>query len=86
MTDNKQSTNVKTPNWKIILAFILDLYTSFFIIGFLISLVFGGRTDNGFHLNGLPALLCFALIVVYFIVGNRTGGTFWKRIFKVPVQ
>ena len=41
------------------------------------------RTEEGFQLNGLPALILFALIIAYFIVFNRfLGGTIWKRILK----
>ncbi len=85
MTEIQRSNRTRASNGRVILAFVFDLFTSFFIIGYLIALIFGGTTNNGFRLNGLPALLCFALIIAYFIIGNRTGGTFWKRIFKVPV-
>ena len=71
----------KVASWRIILAFILDLLMAFFVLGFLISRVFGGATETGFALEGWTALLLFALIVAYFVVFNRfLGGTIWKRI------
>jgi uncharacterized RDD family membrane protein YckC len=69
--------------WRIVMAAILDFITAFFILGFLIATLFGGRTADGFQLEGLPALLLFVLIVAYFIVSNRyLGGTIWKRILR----
>lgn len=70
-------------SWRIILAFLLDFFTAFFVIGFAVASVAGGRTEDGFQLNGLPALILFALVIAYFIVFNRyLGGTIWKRILK----
>lgn len=70
-------------SWRIILAFLLDVITIFFAGGFLVATLFGGRTENGFQLNGFPALLLFVLIIAYFVVGNRFfGGTLWKYILK----
>lgn len=68
-------------SWRIILAFILDFVTTFFVIGFLVGWLTGGLTDNGFQLNGAPALLMIALVIAYFIVfGRYLGGTLWQRI------
>ncbi len=69
--------------WRIVLAAILDFFTIFWASGFLVASIFGGRTDAGFALDGWRALLCFALIVAYFVVFNKfLGGTIWKRILK----
>ncbi|MEV4606483.1 hypothetical protein D3C87_1565150 [compost metagenome] len=69
--------------WRIVLAAILDFFTIFWASGFLVASIFGGRTDGGFALDGWLALLCFALIVAYFVVFNKfLGGTIWKRILK----
>ncbi|MDP9836618.1 putative RDD family membrane protein YckC [Neorhizobium huautlense] len=69
--------------WRIVLAFILDFFTIFWIAGLGVAFVFGGTTENGFSLNGLPALLCFVLMIAYFVVFNRyLGGTIWKRILR----
>lgn len=67
--------------WRIILAFLLDAISAFFVAGLLVGVMFGGLTANGFQLEGWRALLALALIVAYFLVFNRfLGGTIWKRI------
>ncbi len=79
------TTNVprQPATWRIVLAAILDFFTIFWAAGFLVASIFGGRTENGFALNGGPAFLCFALIVAYFVVFNKfLGGTIWKRILR----
>ncbi|MBN7805268.1 hypothetical protein JZX86_07815 [Agrobacterium rosae] len=77
-------TPARQPStWRIVLAAILDFFTAFWIFGYLVALVFGGRTEDGFSLQGMPAVLVLALIVAYFLVFNRyLGGTIWKRILK----
>ena len=81
-------TNPTIPNrqpstWRIVLAAILDFFTAFWLFGYLVALVFGGRTENGFSLEGMPAVIMMALMVAYFIVFNRyLGGTVWKRLLK----
>ena len=73
----------KVASWRIILAFVLDLLMAFFVLGFFVSRLFGGATENGFALEGWTALLLFALIVAYFVVFDRfLGGTVWKRILR----
>jgi len=66
--------------WKIILAFVLDLITAFSVIGYAVAVLAGQTTERGFQLNGAPALLAFGLIIAYFIIGARTGGTLWARL------
>lgn len=69
--------------WRIVSAAILDFITAFFVIGYSIAVVFGGVTEDGFRVSGLPALLLFALIILYFIVFNRyLHGTIWKQILR----
>ena len=69
--------------WRKVLAGILDFLTVFFVGGYAIGKVTGNVTDDGFKLDGLPALLLFALIVVYFVVGRKyLGGTLWQRILR----
>ena len=68
---------------KKVLAAVLDFFTVFFIGGYLIGVATGSTTEGGFELSGLSALLLFALIAAYFIIGYRTGGTLWQRILKV---
>jgi hypothetical protein len=78
-----QNSKPAPASWRIVLAFFLDLLTVFFVGGYLVAAVLGGRTENGFELNGFPALVLFALIIAYFVLMNRYfGGTIWKRILK----
>lgn len=81
---NDVSTMPKQPaTWRIVLAAILDFFTIFWVAGLAVAWLFGGMTEDGFSLDGGPALLCFALIVAYFVVFNKfLGGTIWKRILK----
>jgi RDD family len=80
------------PLWKRNLAGILDFLLAFFVLGFLLSKIFGnqpqppvansaGTTTEFFSLAGWPALLLFVLIVAYFVVLGRTGGTVFQRLF-----
>ena len=72
------------PIWKRVLAPILDFFTMFFAGGMAIGSATGDSTSGGFNLNGLPALVLFALIAVYFFVGRRyAGGTLWDRILGI---
>jgi len=74
-------TSDQVPSWKIILAFVLDLVTAFFVLGYLVALLTGGTTEGGFELNGGPAILLFALVIAYFVgMGKYGGGTLWQRI------
>lgn len=82
-------TNAETQpaTWRIVLAAIFDFLTAFFVLGYIIASIFGGKTEDGFKLDGLPALLLFALIVAYFVLFNRyLGGTIWKRILRARRQ
>ena len=80
MTESAQAAAV----WKRVLAAVLDFLTVFFGGGMLIGWATGGTTPNGFSLEGKPALLLFAIILAYFIVGRRlVGGTLWDRIFGI---
>lgn len=79
MTDNTPSKPI--PNWKIVLAALLDFFTVFAVAGYAIGKLFGQATENGFDLSGGPALLFFAVLIGYFVVGNRYfRGTLWKHI------
>lgn len=77
------SEEKKISGGRIVLAFVLDLITSFAVLGYLIAKLTGNTTEGGFQLNGMPALILFALIIVYFVVlGRYGGGTLWQRILK----
>ena len=82
MTDELPVRPAKT--WKRVLAAILDFITVFWIGGLVIARLTNETTDSGFALQGSSALVLFALIVVYFVVGRRfAGGTIWDRIFRI---
>lgn len=67
-----------------ITAFIIDIFLSFFVIGGTIAYLTGDLTSGGFSLDGGPALLAIALVITYFIVGNKyLGGTIGKRIVRL---
>jgi hypothetical protein len=72
------------PVWKRGVAATLDFFTAFFLFGWLIGYFTGHTTENGFNLNGGPALLLFVVIVAYFFIGRRyAGGTLWDRILRI---
>ncbi|MDU8926041.1 hypothetical protein RXV86_01450 [Alisedimentitalea sp. MJ-SS2] len=73
----------KKATWKVVVAFILDLFTSFFVFGYLIALITGDTTEGGFQLNGLPALILFAAVIAYMVLMPRFGGRLWQRVFGV---
>ncbi|AVW91471.1 hypothetical protein DA792_10560 [Celeribacter baekdonensis] len=78
------TTEQPVAHWRIMLAAILDFLTAFFVLGFVIASLFGGMTESGFQISGLPTLLLFGLIFAYFWAGKRYfGGTLWKRILKL---
>jgi hypothetical protein len=80
------------PTWKRNVAGILDFLLSLFVFGFLLNKIFGHQvhppvinggvtTTEAFGLDGWPALLCLILIVAYFNILGRTGGTVFQRLF-----
>lgn len=74
-------------SWRIILAFLLDFITAFFVFGFLVGKLSGGITPDGFQLQGFAAVVFFGLIIAYYVVCNRFfGGTLWKYILKARRQ
>ena len=79
-----QDNNQPVAYWRVILAAVLDFLTAFLVLGYLVAKVTGSTTDGGFSLSGGPAILFFVLLVAYFVIGNRVGGTLWRRILGVP--
>ncbi len=76
-------TDVVKPvsTWRKVFAAVLDFLTVFFVGGYVIGYSTGDLTSDGFKLDGMPALILFAVIVVYFVVGSKyLGGTIWQRI------
>ena len=69
--------------WRVVLAFFLDLITSFVVFGYIVALITGNTTDEGFALEGGPALLVFALVIAYFVLMPRiAGGRIWQHILR----
>ncbi len=80
------------PMWKRIVAGILDFLLAFFGLGFILGKFFpagphappnipGATTTEFFSLSGWPALLLLVLVIAYFVVLGRTGGTVFQRLF-----
>ncbi len=62
---------------------ILDSITAFAVGGYVIAKLTGNISQNGFQLNGMPAIVLFALIVAYFVVCTIfLDGTLWQRILR----
>jgi len=73
--------DAKRPaTWKVVVAFILDLLTSFILFGYVIAKLTGNTTEGGFELTGLLALVLFAAVIAYMWVMPRLGGRLWQRI------
>lgn len=67
--------------WRKVTAAILDFLTVFFAGGYAIGYLTGNITSEGFKLEGTPALILFALLILYFVLGSKyLGGTIWQRI------
>jgi hypothetical protein len=84
------------PKWKRILAGILDFCLAFFVCVYLTAKTFGNSTEvpvfgepelsfglNGrdFSVGGISALLAALLMIAYFVILDRTGGTVFQRMF-----
>ena len=61
----------QVATWRKVLAAILDFLMVFFGGGYAIGRLTGNVTAEGFKLEGAPALLLFALIIVYFVAGSK---------------
>ena len=69
---------------RMVIAFVIDVLLSFALFGWVIALVTGSTTEAGFSLEGLPALILFALVIAYFIIMNKfLGGTLGRRLLGV---
>ena len=76
------SNEKKVSTFRIVMAAILDFFTIFIIGGYLVARITGNTTDGGFQLEGVSALILFAIIIAYFVLGRYIGGTLWQRILK----
>lgn len=73
----------RVSSMRIVAAAILDFITIFFLGGYVIGWATGNTTEGGFQLNGMPALILFAVIVLYFVIGSWfAGGTIWQRVLR----
>jgi hypothetical protein len=69
--------------WRKVFAAILDFLFVFGIGGYAIAYFTGNVTEEGFNLKGGPALLLFAIVILYFAVFTRfLGGTVWQRLLR----
>jgi hypothetical protein len=67
-----------------VFAAILDFIFIFGIAGYAIAHFTGNTTDEGFDLKGGPALLLFAIVILYFVIFTRyLGGTIFQRLLRV---
>ena len=70
--------------WRKVVAAILDFFMIFAIGGYVIGRQTGNLSDDGFKLEGLPALILFAVIAAYFVIFTKfLGGTLWQRLLSV---
>jgi hypothetical protein len=81
------------PLWKRNVAGILDFLLAVIVLGYPLSKLPGNQSPNPpsfgpgtqtvelVGLSGWPALLLLALVIAYFVVLGRTGGTVFQRLF-----
>lgn len=70
--------------WRKVVAAILDFIFVFAIGGYVIGYFTGGLTETGFSLQGGPAFVLFAVVILYFVIFTRfLGGTVWQRLLGV---
>jgi hypothetical protein len=86
--------NPAQPMWKRIVAGTLDFLLALYVIGFALGKIFpagphtptripGATTHELFALTGWPVFLLPLLIIAYFVVLGRTGGTVFQRLFRM---
>lgn len=76
------SNGSKPATWRVVIAFIFDLFGSFMLFGYIIAALTGGTTEGGFSLSGLPALILFALVIAYMVLMPRYGGRVFQRFLR----
>jgi hypothetical protein len=80
------------PLWKRNAAGVLDFLLALLVFGYLLSKIFGHQphppvlgpgvtTTEVVGLDGWAAIVCIPLIIGYFVVLGRTGGTIFQRLF-----
>ena len=84
MSQTAVSQPKQVSTWRKVVAGILDFICVLMIGGYAIGYMTGNVSDEGFKLNGAPALLLFAVIILYFVVFTPyLGGTVWQRLLGV---
>ncbi len=79
-----EPANPPVATWRKVVAAILDLIFVFAIGGYVIGYLTGNLTEEGFSLNGGPAFLLFAVVILYFVLFTRyLGGTIFQRLLRV---
>ena len=80
-TPNDPNARKPAGTWRKVFAAILDFIFIFALAGYVIGYFAGGLTEGGFKLEGAPAFILFAVVVLYFIVFRRyLGGTLFQRL------
>lgn len=83
-TSAPPAATAPVATWRKVLAAILDFVFVFAIGGYVIAYLTGNLTEEGFSLNGGPAFVLFAVVILYFAVFTRyLGGTVWQRLLRV---
>jgi len=66
-----------------VFAAILDFIFIFWGAGLTIGYFSGNLAGSGFKLSGSPALLLYAVIILYFVIFRRhLGGTLFQRLLR----
>jgi hypothetical protein len=81
------------PMWKRNVAGILDFLLAVIVLGYPLSKLPGNQSPHPpsfgagtttvevFGIGGWPTLLLIVLVIAYFVVLGRTGGTIFQRMF-----
>ena len=85
--------NPPQPMWKRNVAGILDFLLAIIVLGYPLSKLAGNQSPNPpsfgsgtrtvelVGVSGWSALLLLVLVIAYFVVLGRTGGTVFQRLF-----
>jgi putative Mn2+ efflux pump MntP len=84
MASDQPAARKPVATWRKVLAAVLDFFFVFAVLGYAIGYMTGSLTQGGFELHGGPALILFALVILYFVVFTRfLGGTLFQRLLGV---
>ncbi len=72
----------RVAQWRITAAGVLDLLTIALPTAYVVAHLTGNVTEDKLSVSGWGAWLWLAIIVAYFVIGKRTGGTIWERVLK----